>query len=573
MRLPESWASVRLTDVCELNPKLLPEERPDDATEVTFVPMSAVDENSGTINTHETRNYSEVAKGYTPFRPRDILFAKVTPCMENGKAAVVGELSNDLGFGSPEFHVLRPTEAILPEYLFHFIRQQGFRDWAASSFTGTGGLQRVPPEFFSRVKTPVPTLPEQEFITNLFIQTKSIVTAKDLIREKLDQLIHTTYWQYFSDWYSEGGLRDPVRISEYVADSQYGVSESTDESGTHAVLRMNSITNSGWLNLSDLKYADLSKKYIEATKLENGDLLFNRTNSKELVGKCAIWRETKGAFSFASYLVRLRLKEGMLPEYLWATLNSAYGKYRLFNSAKQAVSMANVSPTDLGRITVPLPPIELQEKFAKLVKQIEQLRGETLSKLPLYTELQNIVTQQALTGELTATWREENSALITKVVKERNALLHERGTKLTKPVSEAKPIKLKAEVTPPSRHWLSNELSEFQRRLLAAFHAYVANNNGQALLTEDQERFAEFCASDEVSEQLQAFGDNLNNRIGRSLSQLAALRLIAKITLPKLNQKSGEREYVKAFRPLREEELTRLSDIAALRKELGDTLE
>lgn len=566
MKLPDSWVEMRLADICVLNPRLSPDARPDEMTEVTFVPMSAVDEKSGTISKPEMRIFGQVSKGYTSFLENDVLFAKVTPCMENGKAAIAGTLVNGLGFGSTEFHVLRPTGLILPEYIFHFIRQEAFRDRAASAFVGTGGLQRVPPEFLSRIKLPLPTLPEQQRIVDILRQAEAVAKTKISIGDKIDHLVKTAYWEYFGDWYNADGLRDPVRISDHVADSQYGVSEAMEETGAQAVLRMNSITASGWLNLTDLKYASLSKKDVDATTLINGDLLFNRTNSKELVGKCAIWRGANGPFSFASYLVRLRLKPDMLPEYLWATLNSAYGKYRLMNSAKQAVSMANVSPTDLGRITVPLPPLALQEKFARLINEIEALRVEMLSKLTTFDELQTLVTQQALLGEITEGWRDQHSAEIAVAAVTRDALLRERGAKLaTRPV-EPEPLATGTKGSQrPARQWLLAELSAFQRQVLVAFSAYPE----QPLLAEDADVFAHFCDDENVLELLKDFGPSLNNRIRRTLSQLSSLGLIAKVTLPKQNSQTGERDYLKAFRPLREDEYTKMADVETLRRALS----
>lgn len=573
MRLPETWVEARLTDVCELNPRLAAEDRLDDDAVVTFVPMSAVDEAGGVISKPEVRTFVEVTKGYTNFRERDVLFAKVTPCMENGKAAIATNLENGLGFGSTEFHVLRPTEAVLPEYVFSFIRQQAFRDRAASAFVGTGGLQRVPPDFLTRVKLPLPTLPEQQRIVEVLQQADAVAKAKQSISDQVDHLIRTAYWEYFGAWYTADGLVDPVRISDCVADSQYGVSEAMEERGSHAVLRMNSITTSGWLDLSDLKYASLSKKDIESTDLQNGDLLFNRTNSKELVGKCAVWRPVAGAFSFASYLVRLRLKPEMLPEYLWATLNSAYGKYRLLNSAKQAVSMANVSPTDLGRITVPLPPPELQEKFAEFVRAVERLRAQMLGKLEAFAELQAIVSQQALIGDMTTKWRTDHSAEIAEAARTRDALLRERGAKLAPSANAVATATAQADLTVrPARHWLLGELSEFQRQVLAGFTEYC-QQSGQPLLVEDPEEFARFCDDAAVTERLQAFGLSHGNRVRRSLSQLAALGLIAKVTLPKQDPESGERDYLKAFRPLRPDEFTRMADVQALRKALSASVD
>lgn len=569
MRLPETWVEVRLTDVCELNPRLAADERLDNDAAVTFVPMSAVDETVGVISKPEVRTFVEVTKGYTNFRERDVLFAKVTPCMENGKAAIATDLENGLGFGSTEFHVLRPTEAVLPEYVFSFIRQQAFRDRAASAFVGTGGLQRVPPDFLTRVKLPLPTLPEQQRIVDVLRQADAVAKAKQSIGDQVDHLIRTAYWEYFGAWYTADGLVDPVRIGNCVADSQYGVSEAMEERGSHAVLRMNSITTSGWLDLSDLKYASLSKKDIESTDLQNGDLLFNRTNSKELVGKCAVWRPVAGAFSFASYLVRLRLKPKMLPEYLWATLNSAYGKYRLLNSAKQAVSMANVSPTDLGRITVPLPPPELQEKFAEFVRAVEKLRAQMLGKLEAFAELQAIVSRQALIGDMTTKWRTDHSAEIAEAARTRDALLRERGAKLAPSANAVATATAQADLTVrPTRHWLLGELSEFQRQVLAGFTEYC-QQSGQSLLVEDPEQFARFCDDATMTERLQVFGLSHGNRVRRSLSQLAALGLIAKVTLPKQDPESGERDYLKAFRPLRPDEFTRMTDVQALRKALS----
>lgn len=159
------WPIVPLLAVCTLNPKLHPDVRPAADAPVTFVPMAAVDERLAAITAPEVRNYAEVQKGYTPFAEGDVLFAKVTPCMENGKAAIASDLIGGVGFGSTEFHVLRPdTRLILAEYLLHFVRQRHFREQAKAAFVGTGGLQRVPPDFFKRVKLPLPSLLEQRRI-------------------------------------------------------------------------------------------------------------------------------------------------------------------------------------------------------------------------------------------------------------------------------------------------------------------------------------------------------------------------------------------------------------------------
>jgi len=152
-----------LGEVCEINPRLTKEAKPGADAMVTFVPMSAVDEKSGAIQVPSIRQYSEVSKGYTYFKDNDVLFAKITPCMENGKAAIASELVNGIGFGSTEFHVLRPGPDVLPEWIFYFIRREDFRRQAKANFTGSAGQQRVPKRFLEAVQMPVPPLPEQSF--------------------------------------------------------------------------------------------------------------------------------------------------------------------------------------------------------------------------------------------------------------------------------------------------------------------------------------------------------------------------------------------------------------------------
>ena len=562
MRLPESWREVRLSDACEIGSgDGAPQEEyyfsDDGIPFIRVSDLSSPREGIRLVNSRDKLTPNAIDQlRIRNWKANSLLLPK------SGASALLNQRAL-LGVDAcvvSHLAIIQPTDFISPDYLYWWSTQ-----FDAARIIPDPSYPSIRLQDLGRVKLHLPTLPEQQRIVDVLRQAEAVSKAKQSVSEQIDHLVRTAYWEHFGDWYTADCLRDPVRISEYVADSQYGVSEAMEGTGAHAVLRMNSITTSGWLNLSDLKYANLSKKDVDATELKSGDLLFNRTNSKELVGKCAIWRDAKVPFSFASYLIRLRLKEGMLPEYLWATLNSAYGKYRLMNSAKQAVSMANVSPTDLGRITVPLPPPDLQEEFARLVKDIEILRDEMLGRLDAFSELQSLVMQQALLGDLTVEWRQKHTERIANAAEIRDALLRERGAKLGK-ASEPRPIPaLSTDIEHPARHWLIGELSEFQRRVLAAFSAYPE----QPLLAEDPDVFARFCDDEKVSERLQAYGSNQYNRIRRTLSQLAALGLIAKVTLPKHDLDSGERDYLKAFRPLREEEFARLADVAALRKALS----
>lgn len=154
---------VPLSEAVAVNPKIDRTLLADD-TQVSFVPMAAVGAADGSIDASTVRPYVEVKKGYTHFRENDVLFAKVTPCMENGKMAVARKLKNGMGFGSTEFHVLRPREGVDPHYVYHFVSSQTFRKEAARHMTGAVGLRRVPSVFLESAEIPLPALDVQREI-------------------------------------------------------------------------------------------------------------------------------------------------------------------------------------------------------------------------------------------------------------------------------------------------------------------------------------------------------------------------------------------------------------------------
>lgn len=133
-------------------------------TEVSFLSMADIS-NNGYVTNIQTKMLKEVKKGYTFFQKDDILFAKITPCMENGKGALVGDLKNNIGFGSTEFFVLRSNkDLILPKLLYYFIQSDKFREEAEKEMTGASGHRRVPKSFIETYEIPLPPLSEQQQI-------------------------------------------------------------------------------------------------------------------------------------------------------------------------------------------------------------------------------------------------------------------------------------------------------------------------------------------------------------------------------------------------------------------------
>jgi len=164
--LPASWVFVRLGKVLQINP---PKYKPEIDNDITcsFVPMKAVSDKLGIIENIETKPFGKVKNGYTSFKDNDVLFAKITPCMENGKAAIAKNLINGFGYGSTEFFVFRCSTIVDNNFLYFLVRSKFFRDLAKPNMTGTVGHRRVPKVYLHNYKFPLPPITEQKEIVRI----------------------------------------------------------------------------------------------------------------------------------------------------------------------------------------------------------------------------------------------------------------------------------------------------------------------------------------------------------------------------------------------------------------------
>jgi type I restriction enzyme M protein len=195
-RHPDGWAMRRLADVCEINPSRPRSMQRDEDAPTTFVPMAAVDAEIGAITRPEIRPFHSVRKGYTYFAEGDLIFAKITPCMENGKHAIARNLIGGIAFGSTEFHVIRCGKELLAEWLHRYLRQPDVLQEATTYFTGTAGQQRVPVGFLENLILPLPPLSEQKALVKvmetfdrtsalLMCAAKTVGTAESVLLPKL----------------------------------------------------------------------------------------------------------------------------------------------------------------------------------------------------------------------------------------------------------------------------------------------------------------------------------------------------------------------------------------------------
>ena len=193
----KGWGLQYLGTCCELNPKKGTDKRLVSGLSVSFVPMPAVSE-SGKIDASQIKVYDEVKTGFTYFAENDVLFAKITPCMENGKGAIAVGLCNNIGFGSTEFHILRPiNDKSNPYWLYSLTSFDTFRKDAADNMTGSAGQRRVPAVFLEKYKVTLPPIELQNQFAAFVEQTDKSKVAVQKSLDEAQLLFDSLMQQYF----------------------------------------------------------------------------------------------------------------------------------------------------------------------------------------------------------------------------------------------------------------------------------------------------------------------------------------------------------------------------------------
>nr|WP_072536741.1 restriction endonuclease subunit S [Anaerococcus mediterraneensis] len=238
---------------------------------------------------------------------------------------------------------------------------------------------------------------QKSIVECLSVAEKLIKIRQDQI-QALDDLLESSFYQMFGDIIST--KYDVLKIDEIAKSTQYGTSKKADDkTGNYPILRMGNITYNGLLDLNDLKYIDISDDEKDKYLVKNGDILFNRTNSKELVGKTAIYNLDQ-EMAYAGYLIRLRVNEKINPIFLSRQMNMSFFKKTLFIKAKASINMSNINSKELREFKIICPPIEKQNKFADLVTKIEGQKGILEDSLSELSDLFASLMQDAFDGSL-----------------------------------------------------------------------------------------------------------------------------------------------------------------------------
>ena len=196
--LPEGWEWKRLEEIAEINSRF-DKNSFDDETDVTFLPMKCVEELTGKMDTSNEKKYGEIKTGYTPIQEGDLLFAKITPCMKNGKIAIAKNLKNGIGLASTEFHTLKFSPDNETKFYFFYLMQEKIRQETARNMTGTAGQQRVPVSFIRRLKVPVPPLKIQRQIVAVLEKTEAVSGQRKEADDLTGALLQDIFFERFGD--------------------------------------------------------------------------------------------------------------------------------------------------------------------------------------------------------------------------------------------------------------------------------------------------------------------------------------------------------------------------------------
>ena len=252
------------------------------------------------------------------------------------------------------------------DYLYYCLKYYDFNNVISGS-----AQPQITRQGMQKINIPICSHDEQLNIVNRLIKVEKIVGFRKQQLELLDELVKARFVEMFGDPVTNPMGWEVVTIREVVTEVRYGTSKPAVENGKYPYLRMNNLTVDGRLDLNDLKYIDIPDDEVEKCIVRKGDILFNRTNSIELVGKTAVF-DLADDMIIAGYIIRVRLNEKILPEVLAQYMNLEALKNIFRSMAKGAVNQANINAQELQSVKVYIPDMELQKQFIEVKNQIDK---------------------------------------------------------------------------------------------------------------------------------------------------------------------------------------------------------
>jgi type I restriction enzyme S subunit len=566
MNLPESWVQTTVRAVVEdIQPGFAqkpgeedegttPQIRTHNVTPDGKISLEGI--KHITASEKETARYS-LAVG-------DVVFNNTNSEEWVGKTAVFDQ-EGEYVFSNHMTRLRARRELICPEYLASYLQllwSMGYSKTRAKRWVSQAGIES---ETLASFKIPLPTLPEQQRIVDLLRQTEVVAKLRLEFDELLVRAKRQLFVEMFGDPNPKFNTRWPVvKLGKFVTVATGGTPsrEQADSYGTAYAWVKSTDLKDGLIVTTEERVSELGIQRSNAKPYPKQTIMlamYGQGQTRGRTGKLLIDAACNQACA------ALLPSDELIPDYLWIWLQLSYEAVRALGRGGQ---QENLNLDIVRDIQVPKPPVPLQQEFARRLTGLLDLFKQSRAAREQFSVMREVLQIEALTGDATAAWRELHSNEIAEAARFRDTQLRERGTKIALTGTAKISFTAQTDLTMSSpRHRLSGELSEFQRQVLTAFTEYC-QQSGQPLLAEDPEVFARFCDDATMTERLQAFGQSHGNRIRRSLSQLAALGLIAKITLPKQDPDTKELEYLKAFRPVRPLEYTRHDDAEIIRRSM-----
>ena len=350
-----------LKEVCEINPSKQIDLSLDDR--ISFVPMDSVSVR-GDIDTSKSISVSSI-KSYSIFREGDVLFAKITPCMENGKGCIAHGLLNAYGAGSTEFIVLRPNSQLLTnKWLYYFLSQQNFRQECKQHMTGSAGQKRVPPKYLGICSIPVPSIAEQRRIVARIEELFSQLDDAEATLQKTKAQLVLYRQAVISSAYPDVPQEEWVRLDS-IAEIIGGITKGRDLTGQKTVelpyLRVANVQN-GFLDLSVMKTIELKESEKEHYLLKEGDVLYTEGGDRDKLGRGTVWHGEIPECVHQNHVFKARLQQDRaLPDYVAYWSMSTYARNYFYEKGKQSVNLASINKTVLSALKIPLPSLEEQQ--------------------------------------------------------------------------------------------------------------------------------------------------------------------------------------------------------------------
>ncbi len=389
-----SWPLVSLGSVALINPRL-PKDS-DESQLVTFLGMASISED-GKILEQETRVLSETKKGFTYFERNDVLLAKITPCFENGKAALVSNLEHQIGFGSTEFHVLRAIpEKLDSKYLFYLVWSDQFRFIGENAMKGAAGQKRISSDFLKDFLIPLPPLAEQKRIAAILEKADAVRHKRQQVIKLADAFLSATFLERFgAPEHSPYGSCTLKEVSLKITDGAHFTPTYMNEG--IPFLRVTDI-NKEYINWNNVKYIPENEhqELIKRCHPEKGDVLYSK-NGTIGVPKLIDW-DLEFSIFVSLCLIKPDPKK-LRGKFLFSFLKTPFALKQATSKSKSA-TVTNLHLVEIKEIKIPIPSLAIQDEWISFFDKFNEFRDALKSSLGKLEDIFNSLSQKAFSGNL-----------------------------------------------------------------------------------------------------------------------------------------------------------------------------